>query len=250
MITIHFNAVAFVLLFARTAGLLVLLPPMLGIAIPVQVRLMLSAVLAGALLPIARLAQPIAPGPLGTALLLMRELMLGVLLAFAASLVVGAALMAGELLGNSMEINTGGLLRGTVLSPNVLGDSLAAFTALLFFVGGFHRALLIALGRSLRFIPLGGVWLPHLGDAVRLGGEMFVLAVELALPLLIPLLLLAVAQGVLARLAPQINMLVAAPAAVALAGMVLLLLDSHGLAADLMRDWTRVTGVMMVWMHG
>ena len=42
---------------------------------------------------------------------------------------------------------------------------------------------------------------------------------------MVPLFVLSIAQGVIARLAPQVNILIAAPAAIVMAGLVLLGLD-------------------------
>ena len=85
---------------------------------------------------------------------------------------------------------------------------------------------------------------------VMLGGRIFALALELGLPLMIPLFILSLAQGVIARLAPQINMLVAAPAAILLAGLTLLALDTSGLAAGILRVWWSVVNESFGWVDG
>jgi len=204
-------ALAFVLLFARCSGLTVALPTVLGVAIPVRVRVLLSALLAGSLMPLAKVVLPTAGGPLPIGLMLVRELAVGTTLAFAAAIVIGAVMTMGEVLGTGMELHGGSILRGSIQIPNVLGDGLGGLAGMLFFIAGFHRSLLLGLGRSLKIAPLGAVTLPGVSSVLAMGSRVFLLALELALPVLIPLFILSLAQGVLARLAPQIHILMVAP---------------------------------------
>lgn len=243
-------ALAFGLLFARCGGMLMALPAMLGISLPVRIRLLLSTLLAASLMPMAKMALPGVVGTFHVVLMVVRELALGATLAFAAAIVVGAVVTMGDVLGNSMELHGGAILRGPIQFPNVLGDALGTLAGLLFFIAGFHRTLILGLGRSLRVAPLGVATLPGIDSMIAGGGRVFVLALELALPLLIPLLILSLAQGILARLAPQINMLMAAPAAIVIAGFVLLLMDSHGIAIGITRAWGAMIDQALGWTNG
>jgi flagellar biosynthesis protein FliR len=94
------------------------------------------------------------------------------------------------------------------------------------------------LARSIDVIPLGVSALPPVTTMDAASGRLFIIALGLALPLTVPLLVIATAQGVIARLAPQVNVLVAAPAPIILAGLVLLGLDSLGLSWEIMRVWS------------
>ncbi len=243
-------ACAFVLLFARAGGVLLALPQMLGVAIPLQIRLLLAMVLAGALMPMAQIVMPGSYGLGPVALMVIRELAVGATLSFSAAVVVGAAIMAGDLCGTGMELNSGSLLRGNAQMPNVAADAFGTLASALFFIGGFHRALLLGLARSLKVAPLGEFAMPDPAALLKLGGRVFALAVTIALPLLIPLFVLAVAQGVIARLAPQVNILVAAPAAILLAGLILLAMDTAGIAAAITRAWSSITLQSLGWLDG
>jgi len=243
-------ALAFALLFARCSGMMLALPTALGVAIPVRVRVLLSTLLAGSLMPLAKVALPAAAGPLPLILMIVRELAMGMTLAFAAAIVIGVVVTAGDVLGNSMELHSGAILRGTIQIPNVLSDTLSALGGMVFFVGGLHRTLLLGLGRSLKVAPLGVVALPGVRSLLAMSGRMFVLALEIALPVLIPLFILSMAQGVLARLAPQLNMLMVAPAAIVIAGLMLLLMDSHGLMIGMARAWEALIDQALSWTNG
>jgi flagellar biosynthetic protein FliR len=243
-------ALAFCLLFARTGSVVMALPSLLGVALPLRIRLLLAGVMAFALMPLAAVAPPRVAGWLPITLLVIRELGVGAMLSFAAAIVVGAVMTAGSLIGGSMELNTGAVLRANIESPNVLGDALGALAGLLFFVGGFHRMLLMALADSLAVVPLGTPSLPDPAQLLHVGGRLFALALALSFPLLVPLFVLSIAQGVIARVAPQVNILIVAPAAVVSAGLVLLALDVAGLSAGIMRAWTSVMTDSLGWLHG
>ncbi|MGO9264083.1 MAG: flagellar biosynthetic protein FliR [Candidatus Binataceae bacterium] len=243
-------ALAFSLLFARAGSVMMALPSLLGVALPVRIRLLLAGVMALGLMPLASVAQPGASGVLPITILVVRELGVGVALSFAAAIVVGAVMTAGSVIGGSMDLNTGAILRADIESPNVLGDAFGVLAGLLFFVGGFHRMLLVALANSLTVAPLGTLSLPEPALLLRVGGRMFALGLALSLPLLVPLFVLSLAKGVIARLAPQVNILIAAPAAVVTAGLVLLALDVSGLSAGIMRAWTSVMSQSLEWFNG
>ena len=169
-------ALAFGLLFTRAAAMTVVLPQMLGVSVPVRIRLLLATLLAGALMPRRRLAAPAAGDALAIVVMVLREVAVGMGLSFAAAVVVGAVTIVGELVGTSMELNSGAILRGGQLMPNPLADGLATLAGLLFFVAGFHRALLLGLGRSLAVAPLGALTMPDPGTMIALGGRVFAIA--------------------------------------------------------------------------
>jgi len=243
-------ALAFGLLFARAAAMTVALPQMLGVSVPAKIRLLLATLLAAALLPGAKLAAPAAGDALMVVVMVLREVAVGVGLSFAAAVVVGAVTIVGELVGTSMELNSGAILRSGQLMPNPLADGLATLAGLLFFVAGFHRALLLGLGRSLAVAPLGALTMPDPGAMIALGGRVFSIALQIGLPVLVPLFVLSMTQGVIARLAPQINILIAAPAAVVFTGLVLLGLDALGLGQAIVHAWSSVVPQALGWLNG
>lgn len=243
-------ALAFALLFARTGAVIGALPALLGVSMPIRIRLVLAALIAAALMPMASVTMPAGAGIGPVVILIVRELAVGLTLSFAAAIVVGAVMTAGSVIGGSMELNSGAVLRGNVEAPNALSDAFGALAALLFFVGGFHRMLILALGHSLSVAPLGTLSLPDPHQLISLGGRIFALGLALSFPVLVPLFVLSIAQGVIARLAPQVNILIAAPAAIVMAGLVLLGLDAGGLGGGIMRAWTSVMTQSMGWLNG
>jgi flagellar biosynthetic protein FliR len=166
-------ALAFGLMFTRAAAFIMAMPRVLGVSIPTRISLLLSMLLAGALMPLAKLYTPAVGGVVAVALMVAREATVGVVLSFALAVVVGAVTIVGELVGTSMELNSGDILRGSVQMPNVLGDGLATLTGLLFFVAGFHRALDAILRRLFRGPENPSVWILGLGLLGLLGLLLF-----------------------------------------------------------------------------
>ena len=243
-------ALGFVLLFVRTGGVIGALPSLLGVSIPLRIRLLLTAAIAGALMPLASIALPVAAGILTTVILMVRELAIGIGFSFAIAVVIGAVVTAGSVVGGSMEMNTGSVLRAHVEAPNPISDGMGALAALLFFTGGFHRMLIAGIAHSLSAAPLGGITFPDPRQLLHTGGRMFALALGLGFPLMVPLFVLSIAQGAIARLAPQVNVLVAAPAAMVMAGLFLLALDAGALGAGIMHAWSSVLTESMGWLNG
>jgi flagellar biosynthetic protein FliR len=157
---------------------------------------------------------------------------------------------AGDLIGAWMQLHVGAILLGNMMMPSLLADCLGTIAGLLFFMAGLQRWLILGLARSLALAPLGRCDAPSPTVLLLLGGKVFAIALQLALPVAIPLFVLALAKGVVARFAPQVNLLAAAPAAVLLAGLVLLGLDASGLIAGIVRAWLTVTGQATGWMLG
>src|SRR5580698_3558094 len=169
-------ALEFGLLFARTVGVMSALPALLGVSMPARVRILLGALVAASLMPLASVTMPAATGIVPIVILMFRELAVGLTLSFATSIVVGAVMTAGSVIGGSMELNSGPVLRGNIETPNALSDGFGALTAVLFFVGGFHRMLIVALARSLSVARLGMLSLHDPHHVIAVAGRVFTLA--------------------------------------------------------------------------
>src|ERR1700733_13713914 len=92
-------ALTFGLLFARTGSVISALPSLLGVAMPVRIRVLLAGLIAASLMPLASIAMPVAAGIVPVVILMVRELAIGLMLAFAAAVVVGAVMTSGSVIG-------------------------------------------------------------------------------------------------------------------------------------------------------
>lgn len=210
----------FGLILCRAAGLLTLFP--LGPEIiPARVRMGVAMVLALTLLP---LAPPPAPGFLP--LQLCAEAAVGLLAALLARLPL-AAVEAG------LQISSvsAGLGIATLLNPatheetHALTDLLLFGGLCLFFALGGHHRLIGALHESLLRVPPGGAHLSgaSLSLVLRLGAELFTLAIQVAAPVLMVSLTINLAIALVARAAPAVNIFSVTLVGVLLGGLLALL---------------------------
>jgi type III secretory pathway component EscT len=186
------------LLALRLAPLVLLAPWLAAGYAPRLVQLAITACLVVCLMP-SVLAAPLAlpDGPLLLALLAVRELLIGLVLAVALAVPVLAARWGGELIGLS------------IAGPDQ--DAPYArfydlFAAALFVTLGGHRIALAALARSLERAPLAQLSAPSdalqiLTGSALLLGDAAVTAILIALPVLIALALTDALLALLARLA-------------------------------------------------
>jgi len=206
--------VAFVLVLARVVGLAVLAPVLGSRMVPARVRIALVVFLALAMLPTIAKASAQPPQLESTLALLLAlgtETAIGLLLGLIAQFVFGAVQMAGELSGMQM-----GLGMASLIDPQshdravVLAQWQGAMALLLFLVVDGHHLLIEALAESFRRVPPGatGIAAAGFGMAVTFGGQIFVLALKLAAPVLILVLLVNAGMGALGKLVPQLNVMV------------------------------------------
>jgi flagellar biosynthetic protein FliR len=208
------------LILCRTAGLLSIYP--LGDEIvPARVRAAVAVLLALSLLPTA---PPPVPGSF--LLQLCAEAAVGLLAALLARLPL-AAIEAG------MQITSvsAGLGIASLLDPSS-DEEVHALTQLvtygalcLFFVLGGHHRLILAVAESLQRVPPGGARLggDALGVVVRLGADLFALALQVAAPVLVVSLALNLALALVARAAPAVNIFSVTLVAILLGGLLALL---------------------------
>jgi flagellar biosynthetic protein FliR len=154
-------------------------------------------------------------------------MLIGLTIGFVAQILFAGIQLGGEIIGQQMGLNF-----ATIFDPqNAHQVSLIAhfqdvLAMLLFLSGSAHHWFIIAMAESLQSIPLGalsasGAVLPVI---LTLLGKACVIAIQLAAPVSVALLLATLVLGVIARLVPQLNVFALSfPATLGL-GMVMLAL--------------------------
>jgi flagellar biosynthetic protein FliR len=142
-------------------------------------------------------------------LALARNIMIGLVLGFTVRLVFAAIEMAGELIGLQIGFSFAGLINPASNQPMTpISTFLTLLATLMFLAIDGHLMLLHALAESFQLFPIvGSSDLPMTPEQVaHLGAQMFALALSIALPLITVMLTINVLMGVLARVAPQMNL--------------------------------------------
>jgi len=137
------------------------------------------------------------------------ELLIGFAIGLGAALLVGAASVAGELIG--MQI---GLSGAAILDPvnntseNVLGTFGNLFAVTLLLAVDGHLVMIDALARSLQILPIGSsIHVTALFTIVRDARVLFGLGLQFAAPVIAAILIANTALAILTRAAPALNLL-------------------------------------------
>jgi len=148
--------------------------------------------------------------PIVFGMMALREVMIGLSLAFILVLVQLIARMAGDLVGNQMGL---GMANQTDPVTGVQTALISRVYDTIFIIGFLavdgHHVLLRALSDSFDRAPIGRInmELPMVELIVRFFGETFEAGITFAAPVMVFMLLLSVLIGTLARVVPQINVL-------------------------------------------
>ncbi len=137
------------------------------------------------------------------------ELLIGLLAGFAVALVFASFQICAAIV-SANSINLGGIFDPRMdMGSNAIEQLFGLLAVLLFLQTDGHHLFLAGLQRLFVTVPLGHVP-TTLHEPEILGilvGSIFTAAVQMALPCLAALLLADVALGILARVAPQLNLL-------------------------------------------
>lgn len=201
-------AATLLLVTARVGGIFIVAPVFSTSVLPVKLRAGMALVFALGLLPgIAPAAVPADVWALAAAVAC--ELAIGATIGYAARLVfVGVQLGAAQV-GHQMGLSLAELYRGDDgRGPATLRRFLGLLAIVVFLAVGGHREMVLALRRTFSVVPLAGFAPAEgmLAMVVAVLGASFVLALKVAAPVLITLLLVTVALGIVQRTVPQLNM--------------------------------------------
>jgi len=201
----------FVLVFFRIVAVLWLIPvfPSRSISLPFKVGF--AMVVAVLLVNVVPVTQPLGSDPYLLALLIAKEVMVGLVIGFVIRLMVVAVQAAGEII--SLQ---SGFAFARVVDPGfgqqttVLDQFHYLLAMMIFFAMDAHHMLIAALVRTFQELPLGAASFSEgtLGYLVASTGKVFALGLRIGAPVIVALLLIEVSLGLLSRLIPQMNIFV------------------------------------------
>jgi flagellar biosynthetic protein FliR len=236
------------LAFLRSTGLLLLLPAFSGRNIPIPIRVGLAAFLActvGGYVPM----QATLPGDIGSLILISaHEFLVGLLMGLGVRLTFYALEMAGQII--STEI---GLVMSSQIDPlsqsqsTPISTALFYFGSLLFLITGAHHAVFVAFVRSFELAPAGGVaGSQNAGDVfVQATGNIFLIALQIAAPLLALNFIITLSFAILGKAAPGINAFSESFGVRIFAGLALLGLTLGLTAQTVLSHLTRAPELML-----
>lgn len=192
----------------RVLALISVAPVLSHRVVPIRVKLLMGMAITALLVPNLS-TPPLADALSGAGIaLLAQNILIGVTLGFAVRLIFASMELAGELIGLQMGLSFAGFFSpATGQTQNAVASFLALLALLMFLAIDGHLLLIHALAESFRVFPLSQADAAPLSFEllVRMAADMFSVALTIALPFVAVLLLVNVVLGVLARVAPQLN---------------------------------------------
>jgi flagellar biosynthesis protein FliR len=198
----------FLLALTRIMAILIQVPVLGGQTIPTQVRVGLGLILAALLMPWQLLPTSAEALPLlGLVMAIGRELLIGILAGFAASLTFNMLQIAGEMMALGSGFGAGRILNPTLGDSGSAMDQLFVMVAMLIFlVLNGHHSVILAVQRTFVVLPINHP-LPEFtaGVLITTTAQLIAAGVQIALPVVGALLMTDITLGLLARVAPQIQ---------------------------------------------
>ncbi len=194
--------------FLRVLAMFTVLPVLGQRNVPARVRIGLAFFIAYA----SQATAPPSPDvPLDSALavmLVVQQMLIGLSIGFAVRIVFAAVEFAGEVVGLQMGLNFASFFDPISASQSTATARLfGTMVAFLFVVINGHLTVIAAVTQSLVAFPVDAEPMAFL-KAVKphvWGAQIFELGLWIALPLVAMLLFVNLVMGVIARVAPQVN---------------------------------------------
>lgn len=238
---------AFVFPLARILALLATMPPFNNAALPQRIRLIVGLAITFAVAPALPPMPAIPAGSWAGLLILAQQIVIGVMMGFTMRLAFAAIDLAGDLIGLQM-----GLSFARFYDPQssgqtaVLGEFLGILTILIFLALNGHLLSISVLVESFRLLPVAAAPIAVKGAGALLSwaGILFSAGVLLSLPMMAALLIANIAMGVLARVAPQLNLFAVGFPVTIVSGFIVLLISLPYFGAALERLFDQAFGTL------
>jgi flagellar biosynthetic protein FliR len=203
---------AFVLVLVRVSCIMVFLPFLGGGTVPRVIKVAAALAVSMALFPAAAVHLPLNSWqPVEYVLFIAAEALFGALIGLSAAFIFSGMRVAGEVLGSQMGM---GLAEAADPMSNEETSPLGTFCevvgVLVFFAVNGHHMMLEAIGQSFANWPLGAFLSPGFFQTVTVDAAAggLLLAVQLAAPLLVLMLLVSLIMALMARLVAEVNVLI------------------------------------------
>ena len=220
---------SFVLILMRVSPILFMMPILSSRDIPNLLKIGLTLTVGLILLPVVKIDPQFLPRePFQFGSLMIAELMIGFILSLSVQIIFAGIQLGGELVSFEMGFSMASVVdpQSGVSTP-VISQFIYFMAILIFLAMDAHHWFFRAVYQSFLLLAPGEIHLraelySHL---LNLMGNLFVIGVKLAAPVLAVMMFIKIAMGILAKAAPQINILMASfPLTIGI-GLVLLALS-------------------------
>jgi flagellar biosynthetic protein FliR len=204
---------AFILVLLRVTSIVVTIPVISDTAVPARIKAALSIIITLIVFPVVLSSIPKAENyqPLVLMYRMAGEVMIGLVIGFAARLIFTAIQLAGDMVGFQM-----GLSIANVIDP-MTSEQVSTITEFQYLIGMLvflavdaHHIFFRAIVQSYSILnPLTFHFSGQLMQVIfDLSREMFVVSVKLVAPIMAVMLFINIGLGIVARTVPQLNVFI------------------------------------------
>lgn len=196
---------------ARISAMFFILPIFGLTSFPIQARLGLAGVMCLMLVPSLTVTPGVPTHPLGLAIALAGEVLVGLMLGIAGRVFFWAVEFACELIAReSALMRSQSFDPTTEVQSSVFTPLYFFLTAMVFLVSGIHLEVLAAFVRSYDFVPAGmGLYtIEGLEYITRTLGNIFELGLRMSAPLMAMSFVINIVFAILGKVAAKVNVLV------------------------------------------
>lgn len=233
--------------FMRISGMFAAMIGLSAKSIPGPVRALLTLFLTLMIMPM------IPPAPVkellsvGTFLLVIQQLLMGIAIGFISMMVLNTFVLAGQIVAMQTGLGFASIV-DPVNGINVpaVGQFYLILATLLFWAFDGHLAMIRMIVMSFDAFPIGaGWWDPHKYLAIaHWGSWMFISAVTLSLAPIVSLLIINLSFGVMTKAAPQLNVFTIGFSIAQITGLIIIWIILGNFADHFAEQWQRATQFM------
>jgi flagellar biosynthesis protein FliR len=213
----------FLILLIRLGVILFLLPFWSGKQFPRPFKI-------GFVLAVAYVLAPVIPMEIRNReipVVIIQELLLGATLGFAVRFIFMAVEFAGTLISDAMGISIAVVFNPEMGRSTEISTILGLMAMLLFLALDLHHDLIAMIVKSYEVLPVGLLRIDHLlVKGISIGGQVFVLAIRIAAPILVGMIIVNVLMGFIYKAAPQVNIFFVSLPVYIVIGLLLLFLST------------------------
>lgn len=239
--------------FIRIGAFVMVMPVIGGSFVPQRVRLILAMALTLVIAPVLPSLPSVDILSIAGMTLMFQEIATGVAMGFAVQLIFDAIALGGQVISMSMGLGFAVFVdRQRGVNIPVLGQLFLMLGMLIFLSLDGHLALIQMLADSFHILPMsaGGLGQAQLSSLLEWSAQLFIVAMNIALPAITALIVVNLAFGVMSRAAPTLNLFAVGFPVAMLLGFAAIFLSMESLTANVSRSLEDALRMLPVLLGG
>ncbi|AEE22254.1 flagellar biosynthetic protein FliR [Paraglaciecola chathamensis] len=233
--------------FMRISGMLATMVGLSAKTVPTTVRALLTLFITLIILPVIPPVQVDEVFSVGTFMLVIQQLIIGISLGFISTMVLNTFVLAGQVVAMQTGLGFASIV-DPVNGINVpaVGQFYLILATLLFWALDGHLAMIRMVVMSFTAFPVGEAWLQpeQFREIAHWAGWMFISAVTLSLAPIVSLLIVNLAFGVMTKAAPQLNIFSLGFSIAQIMGLVIIWITMDNFTYHFEVQWDRAQQMM------